>query len=324
MRARPLALALVTIAAPVAAQETPEETARRELIAQAEQSATAADHARALELARRASAIRPSPSLTCFLAREHRALDQLVEALDLARASIRAVDADLTLRNRDTIRQACEAVRASVEPRLGRLEVSVVGGATDALVVRLDGRALLPELRGVAMPAMPGEHRVEVEAPGFLRATRTGVVSAGELLRVEVHLERELPPPPPAPLTVLPGVIAPPSHRVRRAIGPGPWIIGGAGIAGVIFAGISYELATSAQSERDAACFADGTCRPEAVPLDARYVDWLAATNAASVAGGALLGGAVVWYLVARLTGTSEAAPRPTFTAGRLGVSVAF
>lgn len=323
MSARSVALALVALAGPAAAQETPEDTARRVLIAQAEESATAADHARALELARRASAIRSSPSLTCFLAREHRALDQLVEALDLARACVRSVDADPTLHNRDGVRQACEAVRASVEPRVGRLEVSVAGEAPDGLVLRLDGRVVLPALRGVAMPAMPGEHRVEAEAPGYLRATREGVVTAGDLLRVELRLEREPPPTPPPPVAVTPRVVARTPPAARRPIGPGPWIIGGAGIASLVFAGVAYDVAMSARSERDLACRAEG-CGPEALPLDARYVDWLAATNVGAVAGGALLGGAVVWYLVARLTGAPESAPRPTLTAGRPEVGVAF
>ncbi len=327
MSARSLALALVAVTASAAAQEAPEETARRELIAQAEQSAATADHARALELARRASAIRPSPSLTCFLAREHRALDQLVEAYDLARSCVRAVDADLTLRNRDTVRQLCEAVRASVEPRLGRLEVSIPGEAPDGLVVRLDGRVLVPGLRGVSMPAMPGEHHVEAEAPGFLPAARDGVVTAGAVVRIELHLDREpppAPPTPPPPVAATPRVVAPTPRPVRRAVGPGPWIIGGTGVAGIVFAGIAYSLSTGAQAERDGRCLPDGRCLDDALPLDARYVDWLAATNVSAVAGGALLGGAVVWYLVARLTGTSGSAPRPALTAGRPGVVVAF
>lgn len=326
-----VALALTALAPAAAAQEAPEETARRELIAQSELASSAADHARALELARRAASIRPSPSLTCFLAREHRALGQLVEALDLARACVRAADADAALRNRDTIRQACEAVRASVEPRLGRVEVSVVGDAPDGLVVRLGGRAVLPELRGVALPVMPGGVRVEAEAPGFLRVVREGPVAAGETLRVELTLEREPPPvltpaPAPQPVVVAVPTSAPPptpAPRARRPVGVGPWLLAGAGAATMVFAGVSYGLADVASSDRDRECFEAG-CHPGSQDHNARYLDWLATTNAALVTGGVLLAGAVVWYVAARIAGRAEAPPRPTVTARQPGLGLAF
>jgi serine/threonine-protein kinase len=327
-RSRGLALALWALGAPAAAQEAQEETARRELIAQAEQRAVAADHARALELARRAASIRPSPSLTWLMAREHRALDQLVEALDLARACVREADADAALRNRDTIRQACEAVRASVEPRLGRVEISVPVDAPDDLVVRLDGRVVVPALRGVAVPVMPGAVRVEAVAPGFRPAVREGVVAAGALLRIELPLERE-PPPEAPPSPARPAALASPrppplpAPRARRGAGAGPWVAGGVGVAALAFAGASYAVALDARDRRDALCFAAG-CRAEAADLDARYIDWLAATNVGLVAGGTLLASALVWYVAARIAGRPEAAPRPVVTANRIGVDLAF
>lgn len=326
-RSRGFALALWALGSPAAAQEAPEETARRELIAQAEQRAAAADHARALELARRAASIRPSPSLTWLMAREHRALDQLVEALDLARACVREADADAALRNRDTIRQACEAVRASVEPRLGRVEISVPLDAPDDLVVRLDGRVVVPALRGVALPVMPGAVRVEALAPGFRPAVREGVVAAGALLRVELPLEREPPPeaPPPARPAALASPLPPrlPAPRARRGSGAGPWVAGGVGVAALAFAGASYGVALDARDRRDALCFPAG-CRAEAADLDARYIDWLAATNVGLVAGGTLLASAIVWYVAARIAGRPDAAPRPVATANRIGVGLAF
>ena len=321
------AFALGSLAAPARAQESPDEFARRELIAQAAQRAAAADHARALELARRAASIRPSPSLTWLMAREHRALDQLVEALDLARACVRAADADATLRNRDAVRQACEAVRASVEPRLGRVEITLDGEAPDGLVLRLDGRVVVAALRGVALPVMPGEVRVEAEAPGYRRAAQTGVVAAGELRRVALTLTREAPPE--APVVVAPpAVIAVPSPptappRAVRSAGAAPWIVGGLGLAALAFAGAAYGVALAASADRDGQCSSMG-CRPEASELDARYVDWLAATNVGLAAGGTLLAGAVVWYFAARVAGRPDAAPRATVTARSVGVGVAF
>ncbi|MDP3220399.1 MAG: hypothetical protein Q8S73_40255, partial [Deltaproteobacteria bacterium] len=114
-----------------------------------------------------------------------------------------------------------------------------------------------------------------------------------------------------------------PAPRARRGSGVGPWVTGGVGVAALAFAGASYGVALDARSGRDALCFPAG-CHAEAADLDARYIDWLAATNVGLVAGGTLLASALVWYVAARIAGRPEAAPRPVVTANRIGVDLAF
>lgn len=319
-----VALAALSVAGAARGQEAPGESARRELIAQAEQAAGAGDHARALDLAGRAAALRPSPSLTWLLAREHRALDHFVEALDHARACVRAAEADASLRNRDTIRHACEAIQASVEPRVGRVEVAVASARPEGLVVRLDGRELLPALYGVPVPVDPGPHVVEAAAPGHLPLRREEAVAEASSLRVEVSLEREPVPVAVAPAVVVPPVVISPAPRPAPIrTGPGPWVVGGVGAAGLVTAAVFAGLASAEQSARDGECDRSG-CTAAALPHDAAYVDYLAATNVALAAGAAVLVSGAIWYFAPRVLGRRRATPRPAVTAGRAGFSVAF
>jgi len=318
-----VAVALAPVA--VFAQEAPEESARRELIAQADAAAESGDHARAVELARRASALRASPSLTAFLAREHQRLDQRVEALDLARSCLRDVALDAALRNRETIAQVCEGVRAAVEPRVGRVELRVPADAPAGLTVRVGGRAVVAALFGVPVPVMPGAVRVEAEAAGFVRFEREMTVAEGAVGAVDVVLTPVPPPaPPPPPPPPLP---PPPPPPLPSSPGVGPWIVGGAGVASLALAGVFYGLASSARTDRDAACPVPERCPSAAAGLagDARdddYASWLTATNVAIGVGAAAVAGAAVWYVVARVTGgraTATATWSPT--ALRLGVT---
>lgn len=319
------------------AQEALEEGARRELIAQADEAARVGDHTRAVALARRAAGLRATPSLMAFLAREHRTLDQRVEALDQARACLRAAEADASLRNRATILRVCEAVRAEVEPRVGRLEVRVLGDAPAGLVVRLGERALVPALFGVPMPVMPGAARVVAEAPGYVRFEREVAVAEGSLVPVEVSLTPEAPAAPPvapavpvvvaAPVApVVVPVLAPPPRAVQPSMGPGPWIVGGAAVASFALAGVFFGLSLDAQADRDAACPDPQRCPTDALGtvadgFDDRYAQWRTGAQVALGVGAAALTGAVIWYAVSRVTSGRAPAAAASWVAPRIGFS---
>ena len=93
---------------------------------------------------------------------------------------------------------------------------------------------------------------------------------------------------------------APPAATTRGA-GAGPWIVGGVGVASLVAAGVFYGLATGARDDRDAACtYPDSTCDPAALEHHDRFTTWRTAYYATVAAGGALVAGSVVWYLLAR------------------------
>lgn len=304
---RALALAIVLLPFAAAAQNAPADPARLELITRAEAASAAGDHAAALDLGTRAAALRVTPSLMVFLAREHRALSHWVEALDLSRACLRAAEADTALRNRAVILQACEAVRARVEPRVARLEVACVD-PPPSLALRIGDREVSTTLLGVEVPVMPGEVRVSASAPGRIPFSQTLSLAEGARGRVDLRLPpTPLPPPDPPPPAADPPPVATPPPPVRAHAPPGsalrsvgPWILGGALVAGAL-AGVFYGLSVTAQGERDAACDTTG-CLPAAIDADARYVDLLAAGNTAAITSAVLLAGAVGWYVVARIT----------------------
>lgn len=302
-----VALAIVTSTRVTFGQTQPVEGARLELLSQAEAAAEAGDHTRALDLARRAMRLRPSTSLVAFMAREHRALDQRIEALDHARQCLREVAIDAALRNRDTIREACEAVLASVEPRVARVTVRVTAHAPEGLVVRLGDRVLAPALYGLPAAAMPGPLRVSAESPGFTAFSRDLTLSEGELATVDVALAPIAPPPLASAVTpVDPPVIRPLSTRPtapRSSIGPGPWIVGALGVASFAAAGVFYGLAMSARDDRDAICpHPERACPSLADDHDARYADWITGTNVALAVGTTAAVGAVAWVIASRLT----------------------
>ncbi len=267
-----------------------------------------------------------------FFAREHRALDQRVEALDAAGQCLREVAADATLRNRDTIREACEAVHASLEARVGRLAVHIAEGAPPGLSVRVGERVIVPALYGVASPVMPGALVVRAEAPGFEAFTRELVVREGEVASVDVTLAALVAPPvapPVAPIIaapVVPPIVAPvvvtPPASPRTSPGAGPWIVGGAAIAGFGVAAVFYGLAMGARADRDALCpQPEQSCPSQADAYDGRYADWLTGTNVALSIGAAAAVGAAVWIVAWRLTGRASNATRANIITPGLAIS---
>jgi hypothetical protein len=238
--------------------------------------------------------------------------------LDLARQCLRAAEADAALRNRAVILQACEAVRARVEPRVAHLSVLCEAPPT-SLSLRVGARDVPAALLGVEVPVMPGEVRVIASAPGYEPFEQSLTLAEGARGRVELRLDRTPPPPPAPPPAPPPPVVAPSPLRVltpsarstTRSVGAGPWLLGSGALVAGALAGVFYGLAMTARGERDAACDGSG-CLPVALDADARYGDQLAVGNAAAITGAVLLAGAVGWYVIVRVASpraTTQASP---------------
>lgn len=317
MPPRPYAHALLVataLAAPALAQEGPAEVARRELIAQAEAAATAGDHARAVRLGERAAQLRVTPTIHYFLAREHLALDHPVEALSYAGSCARAAEADPTVRNRDTVLDACRALAAETGARVGRITVRVAGPAPAGLAVRVQGSELAATLLDVAYPVAPGLVVVEASAPGRRAYRREVQVAAGRSESVELRLEAEEVAPPAPVVVAPPRVVAPPPAAPVRDPSVGPWIVAGAGAASLVVGAVFYGLATGAQDDRTRAQRAGNEA--DANRFDASYVDSLVSANVAFVVGAVALAGGVTWFVLDRVS-----RPAPRSVALRWGVA---
>ncbi|MFO0604734.1 MAG: hypothetical protein U0324_16245 [Polyangiales bacterium] len=101
------------------------DVARRSLIDAASAAARAGDHARALELGERALALRATPSLRLFLAREHLRAGHPVEALAQAGECATRARGDATVPDRDATLARCEAVAREAERGVARLTLRV-------------------------------------------------------------------------------------------------------------------------------------------------------------------------------------------------------
>ncbi len=334
------ALAGVLSSGVARAQEASVELARIEFLREAEEAARRGEHARALDLARRGAALRTTPSVAHFLAREYEALARPLEALAQATACSRGAEVDGGLRNRDALLQACGALIERATARVGRVVVRVADPLPPGLSLRVAGVVLPPTLLGVPYAVEPGAVSVEAEAPGCEPARRTVTVEAGRVETVDLPLPAL--PPPVEPLPVAPAPVAPPPvvlapvapprmHTVDTAPPPARrrWIAVGVSLSSLavgsfIVSGIAYALAGDARSARDVCpspCVADDPNYATAAGHDARYRDLLGVTTGTLIAGASLTVGAALWWWLARPS-TPRVVPTLSARGGGLGAGL--
>lgn len=251
-----LSIAAALNAGPLYAQDA--ETARRELVQQAQAARASGDNARALELSERAAQMRMSTSLRYFIAQCHESLGttsptHLPQAFNYAARCVQEASADAALQYRDRIFGECGAIVARTTPLVARV---VVRGDDAALLVRVNGAVLVPSERGAAYAVMPGDVAVEVQGRDGQVRTLSVRVAAGETR--EVSLANSAVPQrsdarASAPLSAATAHAARPS-TTRAAPGVGPWVLLGSGLAVAALGGVFFGLQGAAVSDRDALC----------------------------------------------------------------------
>jgi hypothetical protein len=197
---------------------------------------------------------------------------------------------------------ALERARA-LEKRLSRVVLSL-GAPTDGLEVWLDGRVLGAATAGSALPLDPGEHVIEVRAPGKLTwRSRLQVAPGPSSTTVEV------PPLAPAPAEgAAGGAMAPAGSRpAAHAAAPGGggtmrtagWVLGGVGVVGIGVGAVFGVRAASLESDADDRCPERSCPDPASLELhdDARTSAHV--STIAFAAGVGALGAGVVLLLVA-------------------------
>lgn len=304
--------AAIAWAGPASAQSGT-DAARRDLIADAAAASEAGDHARAIELAARAAALRATPSLRYFLAREHLAVGHPVEALALAGECASGARADREVHNREALVARCEAVAAEAERGVARLTVHVPTPAPEGLRVTVAGSVLAPPLYAVDVPVVPGTTEVTASAPGRAPFHATITLAAGARETLAVTLAE--PPTPPTPEAIVTASLPTPPQQPqqppppRTPGGAGPWVLVGAGALGLVVGGVFGAVSIDAHDSRDAACPSASRCDVGAAErLDARYRDASLGANVAFVVGGVSLAAGLTWWLVARTRSRSPLA----------------
>lgn len=166
----------------------PAETiARRQLIEQAQSSHEGGDHAAALGLARRAAALEMTTSLRYFLAREQEETGVVAEGYANAEECALEAKRDSRLRNRDSILQECQGIRARLGGRIGRIVLSVQDPPV-GLTIRVAGQDINAAVVGVPYVVAPGTIEIEAGAPDRETFHQSVTVGSGQIVRVDVIL----------------------------------------------------------------------------------------------------------------------------------------
>lgn len=322
-------LALLAAATPASAQPRDPSLAatRRDLIDQARASRSAGDHARALDLARRAGEIEISLSLRRFIAEEQESLGRVVEAMNNAETCVREGG---TARDNAAHVDACRAITGRLQSRVGRVTVTAPTPAPAGLRVRVAGNEVPSVVWGVPLLVTPGAVTVDAEAPSYRPFHRELTVAVGSVEPVAIALEA-LPPPPPAavvaapapppPVVVAAPVQPPPPPLPPASAGAGPFVLMGVGALGL---GGAVAFLTVASGDSGEPCADDPSMLCESASTETlRTLGWVSLGVGISAAVGG-----VIWFFAGRSGGAS--APRATLTGvalpggGTLGARLVF
>lgn len=232
--------------------------------------------------------------------------------LEAARLAARA--------NQSAREQAAQKKAAELEAILSKLTIEL-GGELKEYSVFIDGKAHSAAIVGTPMPLDPGDHDVEVRAPGYLPfKSRVNIPKgpANTKVVVPVPLAAEtpassssaLPPPiptvPPPPPSVSASASAPVHSKDNSSdnsktlgVPVGAYVVGTAGLAGIVVGSIFGVQTFRWKAEGDKEC--DGFyCSQKG--LDAHQAAETCATISTVSFGVGLagVGAAIVWYWMSK------------------------
>lgn len=209
--------------------------------------------------------------------------------------------AQLAEERSDGPRQRLANVRAkALSPRLPRLELRSTAEAPPGLQITLNGAPVAPGDLDQPLPKDEGQYEIRFSAPGYEPFTsrveltngpgEVTVVTAPRLLRTPPR-ERPLQP------ASVPGE-EPSGGSTQRTVA---WVVGGAGVALAVVAGVFTALAVGKNEDSKSFCDpVDPTrCSPDGVALRSDARGMASAATVAGVVGGLAIGASVVLFVTA-------------------------
>jgi hypothetical protein len=145
---------------------------------------------------------------------------------------------------------------AALEPRLPRLRIHLGPGVPPGAKVRRDGVELGAASLDTDLPVDPGQHRIEVTAPGRPPHLSEVSMAEGERRTGEVSLEGE-----PAVLQAAPEKA--PVATNRSSTGTLGYVVGGVGLAAAVTGIVTGILVLDRKHTVDQNCNADKRCNSE-------------------------------------------------------------
>jgi hypothetical protein len=200
---------------------------------------------------------------------------KLVEGTELLRKSLREPQ---PTEPTPALAKALERAQKTVDlakPRIAGLTVKVA--AAQDMVVKIDGVVVPSALVDTEVPTDPGEHSVEVTAPGFLKSGTRLSMGEGEKKSVTLTLTRDpnavsassvdpseaRPTEPTAPAPAAPPSVSAPPPAVERAPNlTGAYVAWGLGAAALATGGVLGVLTMQKHSDLEGDC-ESGVCPVE-------------------------------------------------------------
>jgi hypothetical protein len=280
-----LAVGLWLVALPLAAQA--EGDGAREKFMRGQRAYQQGDYDQAIAEWQAAYELDPRPLILYNLSQAYERYGKLPEAVQALEQYLEQADPD------DPNMDVARARVSTLRERLAKTSIRVVD-APEGASIFVDGKPWGRTPRPDPIPVEPGSHVVVVRLAGHQDFRATVGVPAGQ--SVEVAPEMEV------------------GGAGKRSIAP--YIVGGAGAALVLVAGITGGIALSKAKGADTA---DSDAADSARSM-ARVADVL------GIVGGAAIGAGIVWWILDRRknrTGKEEAAVSitPVFSPGGAGAS---
>lgn len=266
---------------------------------------------------------------------------RLVEGTELLRKVLREPQpADATPAMTKALDRAQHTLDAA-KPRLAGLTVKVA--IVPDMRVKIDGSVVPSALVDTEVPTDPGEHSVEVSAPGFLKSSARIGVGEGEKKSVTLTLSRDPnaaatpAPTPPAPSAA--AIVPSSTHRAESAPTPPPepaappvrepnrtpaYVAYGVGAAGVVAGGVLGLLTMNRYKDIHSHCPNDVCPADQQGNLDSAKRLGTVSTVAFAVGGAGLVLGSVLFFTASPSNvDHADTAPRARF-AGLSSPRVAF
>jgi hypothetical protein len=204
---------------------------------------------------------------------------------------------------------------AAIGARVPRLTLALPADLPADARILVDGAPLSREAWGAPLPLAPGEHTVLVEALERRDQRFTVILGDGDRKELPVRAgpppaSASPPPPPPPP--------PPPVTDGRRVAG---FVVGGAGAAGLVIAGITGGVLLSRDARIHALC-PDRVCTPEGTQEIAGSKPLLIANAAAWGAGLAGVGAGAALLIVSRGRAAPAITAAPLVSHRGAGVSL--
>ncbi len=313
-----LALALTTPRL-ASAQSAAANATRRALIDQAAAAREAGDHARAIDLAQRASEIRMSVSLRMFLAEEQSAVGQITAAMDNAETCTREVRTEPNVTDREGVGARCRTLLETLTGRVAHVIVRVPDGVR-GVQVHVAGDTIPSALWNMPYVVNPGDAVVDASGPGGTTFHRAVHLGEGETQTIDVVFGAAASAAPQVHATASVTPVQPTSGSsgssvlVRSPVGS--YVVVGLGGAALITSVALWVLRAQALQgcswDASNVGFCDTPAQVQRASTEGRTLN-VAAPVTLGI-GAALAVGGVAWFLlVRRHASTESASPRTAF-----------